>query len=65
MYVTEVTAELHGADELKVAIRREYDLELGKLPSVYTSYFLSPPVFILDKPTSYIKRWFLLVRSGR
>ena len=52
-------------EDLKTTITNEYELGLGELPSVFTSYFLPPLAFILDKPTNYIRRWFLVVRSGR
>ena len=65
LHETEALARLSGVDDLKTAIAREYELGLGELPSVYTSYFIPPLAFILDKPTTYIRRWFLVVRSGR
>ena len=65
LHETETLARLSGLEELKSAVCKEYDLGLGDLPSVYTSYFLPPLAFILQKPTAYIKRWFLLIRSGR
>ena len=51
--------------ELYIAVSTEYALGLGEIPSVYTSCFLPRLAFILDKPTAYIRRWFLIVRSGR
>ena len=65
LHETEALARLSGLGELKTAISREYEMGLGDLPSVYTSYFLPPLAFILEKPTTYIRRWFLVVRSGR
>ena len=65
LHETETLARLSGLEELKSAVCKEYDLGLGDLPSVYTSYLLPPLAFILQKPTAYIKRWFLLIRSGR
>ena len=65
LHETEALARLSGVDDLILAVKKEYELGLGKLPSVYTSYFIPPLAFILDKPTAYIKRWFLVVRSGR
>ena len=64
LHETEALARLSGVEDLKAAIANEYELGLGELPLVYTSYFLPPLAFILDKPTDYIRRWFLVVRSG-
>ena len=65
LHETEALARLSGLEELKPAVCAECKWGLGDLPSVYTSYFLPPLAFILQKPTAYIKRWFLLIRSGR
>ena len=65
LHDTEAHARLSGLGELETAVRKEYELGIGYLPSVYTSYFLPPLAFILDKPTAYIRRWFLIIRSGR
>ena len=65
LHETEELAKLSGVEKLKTAILKEYELGLGELPSVYTSYFQPPIVFILQKPTALIRRWFLVIRSGR
>lgn len=65
LHETEALARLSGVEDLKIAIGKEYELWLGELPLVYTSYFLPPLDFILDKPTDYIRRWFLVVCSER
>ena len=65
IYETESLSRLSEEMELLLSVGTEYALVLGELSSVYTSYFLLPLAFILDKPTAYIRRWFLIVRSGR
>ena len=50
---------------LKNAITLEYNQGLGNLPSNYSSYFHPPLQHLLSKKTSYLKRWFLVIRSGR
>ena len=45
---TEALSRLSGIEELKVALRNEYELDLKELPTVYTSYFLLLLSFILD-----------------
>ena len=39
LHETEELAKLSGVEKLKSAILKEYELGLGELPSVYTSYF--------------------------
>ena len=56
---------LSGVGQLTVLIINEYEQGLGELPSVYTTYLLAPLAFILQKPTAYLKMWFLVIRSGR
>ena len=63
--MTEALARLSGVDGLKVGIIKECKKGIGELPSVKTSYFLPALAFILEKPTIYIRRWFLIIRSGR
>ena len=65
LHDTEVLARLSRVGGLHIAVGTEYALGLGELPSVYISCFLPPVAFILDKPTAYIRRWFLIVRYGR
>ena len=65
LHETIASVRLHGVNELKTTIIREYELGLGKLYMSNTSYFLLPLSFILDKPTPYIRMCFQVVRSGR
>ena len=65
MHETEAIDLLSGVGQLTVAVINEYEQGLGELPSVYTPYFVSPLAFILQKPTAYLKQWFLIIRSGR
>ena len=64
LHETEARYNLSGIDTLKQAISDEYSIELGSLPSVYSSYFLMPLPSILLKPTSHLKQWFLVIHSG-
>ena len=65
MYETEAIDLLSGVGQLTVAVINEYEQGLGALPSVYTSYFVRPLAFILQKSTEYLKQWFLIIKSGR
>ena len=64
LHDTEALDRLSGFDELKVEITKEYEKYTGDIPSVYTSYLLQPLALILEK-IAYIRRWFLVIRSGR
>ena len=50
---------------LKNSISSEYALGLDRLPTNYSSYFHLPLQTLLNKSSSFLKRWFLVVRSGR
>ena len=50
---------------LKQAITSEYNIGLGILPYIYSSYFNLPLQQLLKKNIAYLKRWFLIIRSGR
>ena len=65
LHATEAIDLLSGVGHLTLAVINEYEQGLGELPSVYTSYFVSPLAFILQKPTAFLKKWFLIIRSGR
>ena len=65
LHETEAIDLLSGVGQLTVAVINEYEQGLGELPSIYTNYFVSPLAFILQKPTAYLKQWFLVIRSGR
>ena len=50
---------------LKTSITNEYIHGLDNLPPLYSSYFQTPLPLLLKKPTKFLKRWFLLIRSAR
>ena len=65
LHETEAIDLLCGVGHLTLSVINEYEQGLGELPSVYTSYFVSPLAFILQKPTVIIRAWFLIIRSDR
>ena len=65
LHETEAIDQLSGIEILKEAITYEYNTGLDSLPYVYTPYFTEPLPVILLKSTTYLKRWFLIIRSGR
>ena len=52
-------------DHLIEAIFLEKIQSLDNLPYVYASYFVTLLPTLLNKLTNYLKRWFLVVRSGK
>ena len=50
---------------LKTSITTEYNNGMDSLPQIYSSYFHLPLPTLLNKPSKYLKRWFLLIRSAR
>ena len=56
---------LNGLSLLRDAVEAEYNRGLGDMPQSYRSYFYTPLFTILKKSPSYIKGWFLVIRSGR
>ena len=56
---------LSGKQLLKEAISTELVRGPLDLHPVYRRYFTHPSVILLKKSTPYLKRWFLVVRSGR
>lgn len=62
------TTQIHllsGFSILKEAVHFEHSTGLSDLPSVYRRYFSIPLPILLTKSPAYLKRWFLVVRSGR
>ena len=57
--------ELSGLSPLQQAITSEFNRGYENLPPTYSSYFHHPLQFILSKPVSYQKQWFLVIRSAR
>ena len=47
------------------AVFLEHLQGLDNLPHVYAPYFLIPLENLLKKPTTQLKQWFLVVRTGR
>ena len=56
---------LHGLPLLKLAIETEYTSGIQDLPHIYRRYFCIPLTILLKKPPTYLRRWFLVIRSGR
>ena len=50
---------------LKASVTAEYNLGVHDLPLNYSTYFHLPLPTLLKKSPSYLKRWFLIIRSGR
>ena len=65
LHETEAIDQLSGIEILKEDITYEYNTGLDSLPYVYTPYFTEPLPVIMLKSTTYLKRWFLIIRSGR
>ena len=61
LHETEAIDLLSGVVQLTVAVINEYEQGLGELPSIYTNYFVSPLALLLQKPTAYLKQWFLVI----
>ena len=56
---------LSGLDQLKVSITTEIEVRLATLPTVCSLYFKISLARLLRKSPVYMKRWFLVIRSGR
>ena len=65
LHETEVKENLSDIALLKEAISHEYDTGLNSLLFFYSSYFFLSLDTILSKSASYLKQWFLVIRSGR
>ena len=50
---------------LSTSITQEYNRGSEHLPQTYSPYFKITLPSLLTKPTKYLKRWFLIVRSAR
>ena len=50
---------------LKTSITTEYNYGLDSLSQTYSSYFHLPLTNLLNKPSKYLKRWFLSIRSAQ
>ena len=56
---------LSGLKDLKEGITFEYHLNLESLHPVYSSYFHLPLTTLLTKSSTYLKNWFLIIRTAR
>lgn len=65
LHDTDAIDHLSGLDALKDAISTEHSLGQADLPMPYSPFFYLPLPSLLRKSTSYLKRWFMTVRSGR
>ena len=65
LYDKDEQAMLSGLAELKVAIVKEYEIGIGEIPSLYSSFFHVPLPRLLRRGVTYLKRWFLIVRTAR
>ena len=65
LHDNDVKEKLSGLDQLKIAISKEYRICLGDLPSLYCHFFHFTLTRLLKRRVTYLKRWFLVVRSAR
>ena len=56
---------LSGMDILKACITREYYTGPSDLHSTFNGFFSMPLDSLLSKKSTYLKRWFLVIRSAR
>ena len=65
LHDTEAIDVVSGIDSLSASVTTEYELGYEHLPHVYSSFFHLPLTSLLKKRTTYLKRWFLLIRTAR
>ena len=65
LHNTDAIHALSGIIPLKATITLEHTLGPIHLPGVYSSYFHIPLTTLLQKSPSYLKKWFLIIRSAR
>ena len=65
LHDTDTIHSLSGADLLYQSVTNEYNLGYELLPHVYSTFFHLPLLSLLQKPTKYIKKWFLMIRTAR
>ena len=58
-------SQLSGLATLQEAISMEHAQGVADLPPLYTSYFTTPLPTLLTKTPTYLKQWFLVIRSAR
>ena len=65
LHNTDAINALSGIVPLKATITLEHALGPINLPGVYSSYFHIPLLSLLQKSPTYLKKWFLIIRSAR
>ena len=65
LHKTDCINQLSGLPLLRQSITSEHGLGLLDLPQEYRRYFSMPLLVILSKRPAFLKRWFLVIRSGR
>ena len=65
LHSTQRLPQLSGLDTLREAISMEHTQGVADLPPLYTSYFTTPLQTLLTKTPTYLKQWFLVIRSAR
>ena len=66
LHNTKRIGQLEGRDNLELAIQREWQIGLGRLPAPEFAYLLSGNIRdLLKSSLSSLRRWLALVRNGR
>ena len=65
LFDSNIVDHLSGLSQLTTAIKKEHDIGLGNMPTVYSSFFHTPVEALLKKDVRHLKRWFLIVRAAR
>ena len=65
LHGTDKIDQFSGLDAPKDAMLTKHALRQSDLPLPYSPFFYLPLPSLLCKSTSYLKRWFMTVRSGR
>ena len=66
LHQTERIHDLEGMSVVRDAIKKEWDIGLGRLPaSQFSHYFNIPMEKLLLKSHEYLKSWLMTIRQGR
>ena len=66
LHHTEQIHELEGIKIAREAIKKEWDIGLGRLPaSQFSHFFRIPLIQLLEKPHDHLKTWLMIIRQGR
>ena len=65
LHNTERIDRLSGITELRTAISAEHTTGQSLLPMPYSPFFYLPLPTLLRKSTTYLKHWFMAIRSAR